>query len=244
MMKRILNLVLMASLIFSVACKGKKTSAEGIVSEVSEDASYAVCIWDRASLKEAPEEKGKWLESLSLGEKCEYLDETKEDNSGTKQVQYYKVRLLGGKEGWVQSTLIALNSKPAALSQDAEVYSRPDLLTKTDKAFSKMDIVAVKGSQGDFLEVTGKRTEGKWIETGWIKANNVTYSDVDIAVAKFGSKALRMEDEVKKQEAIKQIISNSDFSNSIFINDLSVLVAEQEPALDSTEVDIEEAISE
>lgn len=233
----------MASLIFSVACKGKKTNTDGIVSEVSEDAGYAVCIWDRASLKETPEEKGKWLESLSLGEKCEYLDETKEDNSGTKPVQYYKVRLLGGKEGWVQSTLVALNSKPAALSQDAEVYSRPDLLTKTDKAFSKMDIVAVKGNQGDFLEVTGKRKEGKWIETGWIKANNVTYSDVDIAVAKFGGKALRMEDEAKKQVAIKEIVSNSDFSNSIFINELSVLISEQDTVEDS-EAEIEEAPAE
>ncbi len=221
-MKKFFYSILTVTLVLFSGCKSKSTS--NAIAEVEGEQTYAVCIWDRASLKEAPEEKGKWLESLSLGEKCEYLDETKEDNSGTKPVQYYKVRLSGGKEGWVQATLMSLNSKPAAINQNAEVYSRPDLLTKSNKAFSKMDIVAVKNTDGDFIEVTGKRKDGKWVETGWIKASNVTYSDIDIAVAKFGGKALKMEDEAKKREAIKEILDNSDFSNSIFITDLYEIV--------------------
>lgn len=220
-MKKLFYSLLTVTIVLFSSCKSKP-AADGEAAEAED--IYAVCIWDRASLKETPEEKGKWLESLSLGEKCEYLDETKEDNSGTKPVQYYKVRLSGGKEGWVQATLMSLNSKPAALNQNADVYSRPDLLTKTNKAFSKMDIVAVKNAEGDFVEVTGKRKDGKWVETGWIKASNVTYSDIDIAVAKFGGKALKIEDEAKKREAIKEILDNSDFSNSIFITDLYEIV--------------------
>jgi hypothetical protein len=226
-MKKLLNFALAFSLIL-VSCKGKK-NADGTI-ESSDEQSYAVCLWDRASLKEAPEEKGKWLESLSLGEKCEYLDDTKEDNSGAKSVKYYKVKLQGGKEGWVQASLISLNSKPAAFNQDAEIYSRPDLLTKTNKTYSKMDIVAVKSTQGDFIEVTGKRKDGKWIESGWVKSQNVTYSDIDIAVAKFGSKALRIEDKAKRTEAIKEIVENSDFSNSIFITELNNLITPETEA--------------
>lgn len=234
-MKKLFYSLLTVTLVLFSNCKSKPSAADAV--EVDGEQTYAVCIWDRASLKETPEEKGKWLESLSLGEKCEYLDETKEDNSGTKPVQYYKVRLSGGKEGWVQATLMSLNSKPAALNQNADVYSRPDLLTKTNKAFSKMDIVAVKNAEGDFVEVTGKRKDGKWVETGWIKAANVTYSDIDIAVAKFGGKALKIEDEAKKREAIKEILDNSDFSNSIFITDLYEIVnvaSEVEATSDST----------
>lgn len=233
-MKKLFYTSLTIILVLFSNCKSKPGIAEAVEGDGEE--TYAVCIWDRASLKESPDEKGKWLESVSLGEKCEYLGETKEDNSGTKPVQYYKVRLQGGKEGWVQATLMALDSKPAALNQNAEVYSRPDLLTKTNKAFSKMDIVAVLKSEGDFIEITGKRKDGKWIETGWIKSSNVTYSDIDIAVAKFGGKALRIEDEAKKREAVKEILDNSDFSNSIFINDLyeAVNVAPQaEEAIDT-----------
>lgn len=223
-MKKLFYLALSLSLIVIINCKNSTNNSEGLTDESPQEAKFAVCIWDRAALKETPDEKGKWLESISLGEKCEYLDNTKEDNTGSKSTKYYKVRLQGGKEGWVQATLLALDSKPAALIQNAELYSRPDLLTKTDKMFSKMDIVAVKANQGDFIEITGKRKEGKWVEFGWIKAANVTFSDVDIAVAKFGRKAMNITDSIKRREAIKEIIDNNDFGNSQFINDLNVLI--------------------
>lgn len=218
---------ILVTLVVFFSCKGKEgQSNEDSIAKVEEikNVTYAVCVFDRASLKESPEEKGKWLEAISLGEKCEYLDDAKEDNSGAKPVKYYKIRLQGGKEGWVQANLITLNSKPAALNQDADVYSRPDLLTKTQKKFSKMDIVAVTSTQGDFVEVTGKRRDGKWIETGWIKSTNVTYADVDIAVAKYGSKAIAITDETKQIEAIQEIVNNTDFSNSIFIAELNNII--------------------
>lgn len=226
MKKNLYFIFILLSVVALFSCKGKKGQGEGdsTAVEATEDGTFAVCVFDRASLKETPEEKGKWLESLSIGEKCEYLDDTKEDNSGSKPVKYYKVRLQGGKEGWVQANLISLNSKPAALNQNADVYSRPDLLTKTSKKYSKMDIVAVSATEGDFIQVTGKRRDGKWVETGWIKGTNVTYSDVDVAVAKFGSKALAMTDEVKQKEALQEILNNTDFSNSIFIPDLNSIV--------------------
>lgn len=219
------NSIYLALLLFTVSlsfsCKGKKS--DGTIS-ADDDSTYAVCLFDRASLKETPEDKGKWLEAISLGEKCEYLDDTKEDNSGGKTVKYYKIKLQGGKEGWVQANMFALSSKPAALNQDAEMYSRPDLLTKTGKMFKSMDIVAVKSTQGDFIEVMGKRKEGKWIESGWIKAGNVTYSDVDIAVAKFASKALQIKDPEKRKAAITEIVSNSDYSSSVFISELDQII--------------------
>jgi hypothetical protein len=230
MKKSLYFIFILASLVAVFSCKGKKGQAEGdsTAVEATEDGTYAVCVFDRASLKETPEEKGKWLEALSIGEKCEYLDDTKEDNSGSKEVKYYKVRLQGGKEGWVQANLMSLNSKPAALNQDADVYSRPDLLTKTAKKYSKMDIVAVSATEGDFIQVTGKRRDGKWVESGWIKSTNVTYSDVDIAVAKFGRKALAITDEAKQKEAIQEILNNTDFSNSIFIQDLNSIANPEE----------------
>ena len=42
--------------------------------------------------------------------------------------------------------------------------------------------MAVKaGEDANWLEVVGKRTDGKGIETGWLKPENVSYLDVDIA---------------------------------------------------------------
>jgi len=179
--------------------------------------SDAVCIWDNVSLLDSPVSNGKWISAISIGEKLTYLDESKEDTSGKKQVMYYKVQLKDNKTGWVRSDFIILGSKPAAISQDVQLYSRPDLLNKTDKMYKAMDIVAVKSEQGDFLEVTGKRQEGKWIESGWVKNSGVTYSDVDIAVAKYARTAMDIKDAKQREEKIKEIINNSEYSSSIFI---------------------------
>lgn len=223
-MKNVVKLTIFICVLAVLGCKSKtpQTSSDGSV--VIEDNKMAVCIWDKVSLKESPEEKGKWLASMSLGEKCTYLESTKEDNSGKKPVTYYKVQLQDKQEGWVQSDFVILKSKPAAIVKDAEVYSRPDLLTKTNKSFSVMDIVAVKSEQGDFIEVAGKRKSGKWIETGWIKPSNVTYADVDIAVAKYGSKAMEITDRQKRNGAINEVINNSDYKSSVFINTLFHIV--------------------
>ncbi len=208
---------LIALLITAYFLSGCKSGSSG-TNSLGVSGSDAVCIWDNISLKEAPNESGKWLSAISIGEKITYLDESKEDTSGKKKVTYFKVQLKDGKTGWAQSDFIILGSKPAVISQDMELYSRPDLLTKTGKMYKAMDIIAVKSEQNGFLEIAGKRQEGKWIENGWIKNNGVSYSDIDIAVAKYARKALDIADSKKRADAIKEIVNNPDFSGSIFIS--------------------------
>ena len=67
-MKKLFYSVLTVIIVLFTSCKSKPAAADGEAAEGEE--TYAGCIWDRDSLKETPEEKGKWLESLSLGEKC------------------------------------------------------------------------------------------------------------------------------------------------------------------------------
>jgi hypothetical protein len=230
-----------------VSCKGRKkdvaitTDSTG---KVVETEVFAVCIWDKISLRDAPSDKGKYLTSLNIGEKCTYLDQTQEDKSGKKPVTYIKIQLQNKQEGWVSSDYVILKSRPAAIIKEADVYSRPDLLTKAGKTYSTMDIVAVKSEQGEFIEVAGKRKNGKWIETGWIKASNVTYNDIDIATAKYGSKAIAIEDKQKREAAINEIINNSDLSSSVFIKILSnnigdENVSDQSPSTTTTEEHVE-----
>lgn len=211
------------------SCSGSGTKG----TETTDDKS-AVCIWDNVSLKETPEESGKWLCSVSVGETVTFLDETKEDNTGKKMVSYIKIRLNDNKEGWVQSDFVITKSKPAAIVEDAEIYSRPDLLNKSGKLFSKMDIVAVKSEKDGFIEVIGKRKNGKWIESGWLKSKTVTYSEVDIAVAKFAGKAMDIVDVKKREEAINEILNNPDMNGSIFISSLSKVEPKEEAVVDTS----------
>lgn len=216
-MKRTRLLLALFISILAISCQNGGSN-KGFSSK--SDDKQAVSVWDNVAIKDSPEESGKWLSSLSIGETVHYLGKTIKDENAKKPVSYYNIRLKDNKEGWVQSDFIVLSSKPAAFIDDTPVYSRPDLLNKTDKQFSSMDIVAVVSENNGFLEVTGKRKEGKWIETGWVKDMSVTYSDVDIAVAKFARKAMDIADKDKRATAIDDIIKNSDLKESIFISKL------------------------
>jgi hypothetical protein len=222
--------VMVAAITFS-ACKRKNTTVGG--EEVAIDQTgNAVCIWDKVPLKETPANDGKWMASISLGEKCNYLDEEKEVTVGEKKIKYLKVELQDGKQGWAQADFIVVDGKPGAILQDAVIYSRPDLLTKTGKSFSKMDIVAIKGEQNEFVEIVGKRKEGKWIESGWVKPANITSSEIDVAVAKYASKALAMEDNAKRIEAVNEIVGNSDLQESVFIDELRSMLVPVDEAVE------------
>jgi hypothetical protein len=239
MKNNLLTLLVIATAISFSACKNKSktTTTETGEEIVIEQKGDAVCIWDKVSLKETPANDGKWLAAISLGEMVDFLDSEKEVTTGDKTVKYLKVELQDGKQGWVQSDFIIVNGKPGAILQDAVIYSRPDLLTKTGKSFSRMDIVGVKGEQNGFVEVAGKRKDGKWIETGWIKPANITSAEIDVAVAKYASKALAIAEEDKKTEAINEILENSDLQNSVFIEELKSMVS-------PTEESLEEAVEE
>jgi hypothetical protein len=215
-MKRIYLLFMVATSVVMFSCGGGSQAAKEAVENTG-----AVCIWENVPLKEAPDESGKWVCSISIGEVLTYLDDSKEYNSGKKTIKCYKVKLKDGKEGWAQSDFIILNSKAAVITDDIELYSRPDLLNKTNRTFSKMDIIAIKSEKDGFLEVEGKRKGGKWIESGWLKGKTISYDAVDIAVAKFATKALSISDRNKREQAIKEILENSDFKSSVFIASLS-----------------------
>lgn len=222
-MKKSLLLLPVIALFFTLSsCGGSGT-------ENKKTDCDAVCIWDKVSLLDAPNEKAKWITSISLGESVTYLDETASDSSSSKAVEYLKIKLLDGKSGWTRSDFIILNSRPAVFINDANYYNRPDLMTKSEKIFSAMDIVAVKTEQEGWLEIKGKRSKGSWIETGWIKPENLSFEEADLAVAKFAQSAMALKDEDKKLEALHGIVNNNDLSKSVFIQLIQDKIYELEP---------------
>ena len=175
----------------------------------------AVCVWDKVSVRATPEKKGKWVAALSIGESLTFLHDEKTDSADDNNT-YLKVRLTGGQEGWTRKDFVIADAKAGVFVRETSLYQRPDLLTKTDKVCDPMDIMAVTESQGDWLKVRGKRVQGKWLEEGWVKADNLSERTIDIAVAKFGQKALALEDKNEKVAALQEIIDNSDLKQAVF----------------------------
>lgn len=210
------------------SCKGKKSSSEneqqgvettensGADTEKANLAGEAVCILDKLSVRETPGKKGKWVTSLSLGEQITFLGEKMEDPASKKE--YSKIKLIDGKEGWTRSSFIVVNGKVGAMLENTTVYKRPDLLTKTDKQYSPMDIIAVMTTQGDWMQVKGKRRIGEYVEEAWIKSSNISNSPVDVATAKYAAMALSKETMTDKIKALQELVNNSDLSESKFIS--------------------------
>lgn len=226
-MKKNYLFLILATMFLAVACSDSKKEAKSSSAVAEMEGSKVregVCIWDKIALRDKPEEKGKWLTAINLGEKVTYLEETEIDESGTKPREYVKIKLIDGKEGWALKDFVIIDGLGAVFTADTEIYQRPDLLAKSGKSFSKMDIVAVISEKDDWLEVTGKRKDGNWIETGWIKAGNLSTKDVDVAVAVYARKAFEIKEKGKQQEEIRNIVDNQDFSSSVFISDLAEVI--------------------
>ncbi|REH45048.1 SH3 domain-containing protein [Tenacibaculum gallaicum] len=221
-MKKLLIAITLVSTI-CVGCKDNKKSKnngetsiiEETAIEKEEKSASAICLLDKLSIRESASAKGKWITSISLGEKVTLTGEETVDSVSKKE--YYKVKLIDGEEGWTRSTFLAVNGKVGAMLEKATVYKRPDLLTKTEKKYSKMDIIAVTETQGDWIKVKGKRSEGKYIEEGWIKTSNITNDQIDIATAKFAGIASSQPTMTERIKALKDVINNSDLSSSKFI---------------------------
>ncbi|WP_442267186.1 SH3 domain-containing protein [Tenacibaculum sp. ZS6-P6] len=251
-MKKIFIAVISISLLV-IGCKtengtSKSTSVETNnnsetekTSSVDDGSGDAICLLDKLSVRETPSGKGKWITSMSLGEKVYFTGEKYIDSVSKKD--YFKVKLIDGKEGWSRAPFLAVNGKVGVMVKNASVYKRPDLLTKTENEFSPMDIIAVIGNQDDWIQVKGKRTTGKYIEEVWVKSNNISDKSVDIATAKYASIAMTKPTMTERIKALQEIVENSDFSESIFINLINEKIKDYESKnvpVDVQDVKVEE----
>lgn len=229
MTKITLNALFIVSSIWMYGCStGTENQSQNDLEVVTEELVTevapipAVCIWDNIFIRESPSQKGKTITRISVGESLFYLGK---DTTVDKRA-YAFVKLNDGKEGWALKNFIVNDAKPAVVMTDISLYSRPDLLTKLDKPFKMMDIVSSIEVQGDWMKIKGRRSGAKWMDEGWVKSNNISFDAIDIAVAKFGLKALAIEEGAEKIDALNEIINNPDLSNSKFIETLTAALSE------------------
>lgn len=234
MLSKITLIILSATIIL---CCSKKENANEYAgqSETTNSGEVvqelpAVCIWDKGSVRQAPNKDGKWLSSMSLGEKVTFMGISAIDSSD-KNVEYYKIKLSDGKEGWASQYVVEIDASPAVILKETPLYRRPDYLTVTDKKLQAMNVVAIKNTEDNWIEVVGE----KKYTHGWIQNESISKKDIDIAVGLLASKALSEDDDNVKKEKINEIINNKAFANSVFIEKLKGMVKEN-PEIMTTEI--------
>jgi len=179
------------------------------------DKKNAVCIWDRGTVREQPKQNAEIFSTMSLGEKVTYLGITKIDSANNKK-KYYKIELSDNKEGWSSGSVIVIDAEPGVIKKETNIYKRPNFLTETSHKLDKMDIVAVKRQKNGWKQIIG----GKKKKKGWIKADLISMDQKDIAVGLLAGKAYKIRNKSRRMEKLKNIVDNSAFSKSVFIEEI------------------------
>lgn len=230
-----LLMALCAMFLFITAC-GKKTNKEDNNTETNTENNTenkednkksnitAICVYDKMSILTKPSRKeGKWVTSLSLGEKVNYLGDEQKDETG--KYSFVKVRTSGNQEGYTDTRVIIPNAEVACITDQTAIYSRPELTTISKNTFEPFDIIAIVSTQGEWTEIVGKRRKGTWIDKGWIKSKSISKDEKDIATAVYCVRALSQNTAEKTLEELKKIQSNNDLKGSIFEDDITEMIA-------------------
>ena len=183
-----------------------------------------ICIWQKLTVRAEPSAKGKYITSIYLGESASFSGETVTE--GKKE--YLKVKLKDGVEGWVESRFVAIDAVPFAVTEKTKIYKRPDVLTATKKTLEAMQYVVVLTDQDEWLEIKTKINGESWFSEGWVKASKLSKREIDVTVAILAKRALAIKSAEKKKEALNEILDNSDFNESVFIQGLEEYLMDME----------------
>jgi len=196
----------------------------------------AVCLFDDLSFWAGPSTKTGYLNyEIKKGEAVTWLGKTATEEDDDRKREYLNIRLTDGSEGWALAGFIAVDAEPAALIEEASIYRKNNLISKTDLNYEPMDIVAVLEKQEEWIKVRGSWNTPEY----WIKPGNLTYAEVDIAVAYQYLKAQEEPDDTaRRQRLVQDILEEAAFTDSIFAPRIQ---AEVQEILDQEAEALEEA---
>jgi len=176
----------------------------------------AICVWEKLMLREKPTARGKLITSIYLGETSTFFGETARDDASNKD--FFKIKLTDGTEGWVESKYIILDAQAYTVVEDTKLYKRPDVLTATEKTLDKLQYFVAITEQEDWLEIKVKTDKDSWFTEGWVKADQCSKKPADVTVAILAKRAMAYQNDEKKKQALNDILANSDFKESVFLN--------------------------
>ncbi len=190
MISRFLLGVLMGAGLVLTSCSpsGRDTTADGAVDSVTQ-AHTGFCLYKEVSVRETPGDRGKYLATLYLSEEMTPTGDTASGISGNQKVNYTKVRLSNGVEGWVKSELVAVDAQAGAVTDEVPVYERPDISTAVGKSFHELDVVATRPASDGWVTIVGIPEGESWFVSGFARPDNVSSEPVDVKFAAITKRA-------------------------------------------------------
>ena len=217
----LLYLLLFAFLFFSAcADQGTEQSSSSIqIDSISTEAptsqtDYAICLWNKVGLRDAPGRNAKYLETIQYGEQVELLGESQELSEEKRT--YIKVRLSDDQEGWVNEYLFAINGVIGVANQLIEIYKRPDIMASSGKEFDRGEIAVITRSDKEgWMEILGKEKK----KAGWIQeGDNLSTEEIDVETVVRYQLAMAEASSEEKLKALEAISTTDKYGGSVFLD--------------------------
>lgn len=206
---------LLIMLLLAISACSESTTTEAGGQAAAED--KAICLWDKAGLREAPGASGKYVTNVSFGESMT-LTGKREEIAAEKRT-YIEVTTSDGKTGWINDYLIAEKATIGAALTETSLYKRPDLATLSDDGLKPGEVVAILEEKDGFLSVVGKQRQHK----GWIKDGDALLTTTeDVTLALLYNRALATGNPDAQRKQLEKLVANPDFKSSLLtglIND-------------------------
>lgn len=189
--------------------------ADSISSEAPEpQVDFAICLWNKVGLRDAPGRNAKYLETIQYGERVELLGESQELTEEKRN--YIKVKLSDDQEGWVNDYLFAVNGTLGVANQLIEIYKRPDIMASSGKEFERGEIAVITRSDKEgWMEILGKEKK----KTGWIQeGDNLSTEEIDVETVVRYQLAMAEESSEDKLKALEAISNTSKYDGSVFLD--------------------------
>lgn len=160
---------------------------------------------------------GKWMGNGGpTGDVVTYLGETVElVTSGEKTSRFSKVRTSDGKEGWVYSFLLAIDSHPAVLMKTTPLRNSAEPTSLTAEQIPVGQVVAVSLSEGNrnglvrvligYTKATSQGKLGGYVRSGYLPYSLLSVDEEDLIAAQLVSEA-------NADPERREVLMNSAFS--------------------------------
>lgn len=206
----IIAILLAVTIGISSGCKRK--GAPGATAAV-EDSKASVCLIDGIAIRDTPAKTGKYIATVSLGEKVKWKSGPQKDSAGK---DYIKIELSDGKTGWTSSYGIITGAVIGVVKDDVSLFKRPDMLTASNQKLKFMTLVAITQEKDGWCQIT---SEGKRV-TGWIKKDDILQDNENVTAAILATRKMREKDGLDQAKKVEAIIASSPHPSSNLIQTL------------------------
>lgn len=160
-----------------VSCTGKKSDSG---SEAADNIIFteAICIQNNTPLYKEPGGVGPVISYVPLGEVVHIITDKlidKEPDAGI----YYEAHLSNGTAAWISGSAIYTNAVPAAVMEEADIYTGPERENKTGYKFYLAEFVLITKENKEWVNLIGSGKE----KMGWVKKKSISTEPGNVQVA-------------------------------------------------------------